>query len=325
MSTRWGILSTARINSLVLAGARKSDRVHVAAVASREPERAESYARANGIEHAFGSYDELLADPGLDAVYISVPNDLHIEWTLRALEAGKHVLCEKPLTTDAAAADEAFALAQRNGVLLMEGFMWRHHPVAVRARELLAAGAIGELRLIRAAFSFPADPVADARLLGGPEGGSLLDVGCYCVHAARFFAGEPESVLGEAVVNEAGQDLRFLATLRLPNGVVCQFDSALDLPVREELELVGEGGHMILRDPWHGLAPGIEVRRDDSVELVPIAAEDSYQLELENLDAAIAGETEPLLDRADAVGQAQVLAALRRSARERRPVELAMH
>jgi predicted dehydrogenase len=322
VASHWGILSTARINELVLAGARKSDRVVFDAVASRDRDRAEAYAQANGIGRAYGSYDELLADGSLEAVYISLPNDMHVEWSIRALEAGKHVLCEKPLATDPADAAHVFDVADENGLHLMEGFMWLHHPLVARVRQLVDQGAIGDLRLIRAAFSFPADAVTDARLLNGPDGGSLLDVGCYCVHASRHLAGEPEQVFAEAVVNGAGMDVRFAATLSHPGGILSLFDSALDLPVREELELVGAEGQLVVIDPWHAVAPGIELRREDGSERIPVTAADSYQLELENLAEAIAGGADPLLGRDDAVAQARALAALRRAASEHRSLPL---
>jgi len=223
MPVRWGVLSTARINELVLAGARKSDRVHVEAVGSRDPDRARAYAADHGIERAHGSYAELVNDPAVDAVYISLPNDQHIEWSIEALRAGKHVLCEKPLTRDPAEAERAFAVAEQEGRLLMEAFMWRHHPQVVGLQELLAAGTIGPVRLIRAAHSFTADPVADRRLLDGPDGGSLMDVGCYCVHAIRQLAGEPTAVVGQAVRNDAGMDVRFSGSMLFADGIVTQF------------------------------------------------------------------------------------------------------
>ena len=134
MTVAWGIISTARINELVLAGARKSDRVEMVAVGSRDRARAEAYAQEHGLERAHGSYQELVDDPDLDAVYISLPNDTHVEWSVRALRAGKHVLCEKPLTRKTAEAEEAFDVAEQEGRLLMEAFMWRHHPQIRRAR-----------------------------------------------------------------------------------------------------------------------------------------------------------------------------------------------
>ncbi len=323
MTVAWGIISTARINDLVLAGAWKSDRVAVLAVASRDRARAEASARERGLERAYGAYEELLEDPDVQAVYISLPNAFHIEWSIRALEAGKHVLCEKPLTRRPEEVEQAFDVAEREGRLLMEAFMWRHHPQAHRLKELVDEGAIGELRLIRAAFSFTADDPRDIRLLTELDGGSLMDVGCYCVSASRLLAGEPERAYGEKVTNESGVDLRFAATLRFPGGVVCQFDSALDIPDRAELEVIGERGSLFLSDPWHGwVAPRIELRTDGGAEEIPFEPVDPYRLELENFTDAILGKGKPLLGRADALGQARTIDALLRSAEEGRPVLL---
>ncbi|HEY3069674.1 MAG TPA: Gfo/Idh/MocA family oxidoreductase, partial [Gaiellaceae bacterium] len=150
----WGFLSTANINDKLLAGAADSDRVEVMAVASRDAARAEAYARERGIERAHGSYEELLADADVEAVYISLPNSLHVEWSIRALEAGKHVLCEKPLSRHREDVERAFDVAEQSDRLLMEAFMYRHNPQTKRAKELVDAGAIGRLRLIRTVFSF---------------------------------------------------------------------------------------------------------------------------------------------------------------------------
>ena len=150
-----------------------------------------------------------------------------------------------------------------------------------------------------------------------------MDVGCYCINASRLFAGEPQQVLGTHVTNDAGVDVRFAATILSAGDVVTQFDTGLDIPVREELELIGDRGQIVVHDPWHGLEPVIELRRDGGTETFPIEAADSYRLELENLGDAIIGGAEPLLGRADAVGQARVLEALFRSAREQRPIDLA--
>ncbi len=323
MAVRWGILSTARINDLVLAGARKSDRVQMIAVGSRDRARAEAYAHEHGLERAHGSYQELVDDPEIEAVYISLPNAFHAEWSIRALRAGKHVLCEKPLTRHAHEAEEAFDVAEQEGRLLMEGFMWRHNPQVRRLEGLIADGAVGDVRLIRAVHSFTADDPRDIRLLTELDGGSLMDVGCYCVHAARHLAGEPERVYGEAVRNADGVDVRFAATMLFPGGVVAQLSSGLDVPEIHELEVVGEAGSLFLSDPWHGwVAPRIEVRREEGSEEIRLEPTDPYLLELENLSDAILGETEPLLGRADAVGQAKALEALFASADRGAPVVL---
>ena len=320
---RWGILSTARINGLVLEGARQSDQVDVVAVASRDRERAERYARDHGIDRAHGSYEGLLEDPEVDAVYLSLPNALHVPWTVRALEAGKHVLCEKPLSRRPADVEEAFDVAERVGRLLMEGFMYRHNPQTRRLRELVEAGAVGRPQVVRATFAFSmSDPDVNVRNSAELEGGALMDVGCYCVSGARLLAGEPERVYGHGLVGAGGVDVRFAGLMTFPGDVVGQFDCGiLHLPGRDELELVGDEGSLFLDDPWHCREPVIEHRREDGMERIEIEPVNSYRLELENLGDAIRGDAAPLLGREDAVAQARAIEALYRSAEEGRPVE----
>jgi len=218
--TRWGLLSTARINRRIVAAARGSNEIQLVAVASRERARAEEYARANEIGRAHGSYEELLAAEDVDAVYIPLPNSLHVEWSVRALEAGKHVLCEKPLARSAAEAERAFAAAERTGRLLEEAFMYRHNPQTARLEKLVDEGAVGRVRLIRAVFSFPVQGERNIRLLAELDGGALLDVGCYCVSGARLLAGEPESVWAESVAGPTGVDEVLAGALRFPGGVL---------------------------------------------------------------------------------------------------------
>ncbi len=320
---RFGFLSTARINRLLLPAAAASDRVEVVAVASRDAARAEAYAREWGIERAYGRYDELLADPGLDAVYISLPNSLHVEWSVRALEAGKHVLCEKPLSRVAAEVERAFDVAARAGCVLMEAFMYRHNPQTARLAELVAGGTIGRLRLIRSTFTWPVGDPANIRLAAALDGGGLMDLGCYCVSGSRLLAGEPEHVYGEQVTSASGVDEVFAGTMRFAGDVVAQFDCSLTVRPRDELEAVGEAGSVFLDDPWHCRTPRLELRTDDAVEEVAVEPADSYRLQLENMAAAIRAEAEPLLGRADALGQARAIEALYRSAAEGRNVEVA--
>src|SRR5205085_7750750 len=289
---------------------------------SRDRRRAEDYAREHGLERAYGSYDELLADPELDAVYVSLPNSLHVEWSIRALEAGKHALCEKPLDRRPAAVERAFGAAERAGRLLMEGFMYRHHPQTHRLAELVAGGAIGELRLVRSAFSFPLTELGDVRMRPELDGGALMDVGCYCVSGSRLLAGEAEAVSGEAVVGSTGIDVRFAATLRFGGDVVGHFDCGVDLPRRSELVAVGSEGMLTAPDPWLVRSSGLELDRDGEVERIPVEQANRFQLELENLADAIRGRAEPLLGREDALGQARTIEARYRSAAEGKAVSL---
>jgi D-xylose 1-dehydrogenase (NADP+, D-xylono-1,5-lactone-forming) len=310
-SVNWGILSTAKINDSWLAGARQVPSAQVLAVASRDAARAEGYASEREIARAYGDYAALLADPDVHAVYVSLPNSLHVEWTRRALEAGKHVLCEKPLTPRPAEVIELFDLAAGQKLHLSEGFMYRHHPQTVRLAQMVSDGAIGQLRMIRSAFSFRLRRGGDARLSQALEGGGLMDVGCYCVNAARMLAGEPERVHAERTVGGDGVDVTFAAVMRFADGVIAHFDAGLALAPRGELEVVGERGSLVLPDPWHCREPVIVWHRDDGViQRIEVEPADPYALEVADLTSAIANSRRPLLGRADALGQARALQAL---------------
>jgi D-xylose 1-dehydrogenase (NADP+, D-xylono-1,5-lactone-forming) len=319
---RLGLLSTARINRRILAPARESGLVDVAAVASRDRGRAESYAREHGIGRSHGSYEGLLADPDVDAVYIALPNALHVDWSRRAVEAGKHVLCEKPLGDRPEEVEALFELAERNGLVLAEGFMYRHNPQTRRLEELVRDGTIGRLQLVRTSFTFLLEREPDIRLDPELGGGSVLDLGAYCVSGARLLAGEPETVVAHQVLGPTGVDELFTGSLVFPDGVLGLFDCGLRAPFRAELEAVGSDGSLLVDDPWLCSRPGIELRRDGGMERVPVPTADSYLLELEDFANAVAGETRPLIGREDAVGQARALAALRRSAVEQVPVRV---
>ena len=311
---KWGILSTARINRAVIPPAHASEKVELVAVASRDQARADAYAAEWEIPRAHGSYESLLADDEIEAVYISLPNNLHVEWSIRTVEAGKHVLCEKPMGKSATEVQRAFDAAERAGRILSEAFMWRHNPQAKRLRELLDEGAVGELRVVRACFSFPLFDPENIRLRPELDGGSLMDVGCYCVSGSRFVAGEPELVFGQQLVGPSGTDWVFTGSLRFPGDVFGFFDCGTALPSRDELEAIGSEGSLFLDDPWHARIPVIELRRGGDTELIETEPADSYRLELENVSEAIRGEAELLLGRKDAVGNARALEALADSA-----------
>jgi predicted dehydrogenase len=310
---RLALLSTARINDLLVAGARQVAGVEIVAIGSRDRSRAEAQAQRLGVPRVHSSYGALLEDSEVDAVYVALPNALHVPWSIRALEAGKHVLCEKPLSRHPHDVRRAFDAAADAGRVLAEAFMWRHHPQARRLRPLL--GEIGQLRLVRAAFSFRLDRPGDARLSAALDGGALMDVGCYCVSAARLIAGEPVAVTAQQVTGGDGVDTRLVATMRFAGDVLAGIDCGLDLAGRDELEVAGDHGVLFVDDPWHSRTPGIELRRaDGSVERVAVERADPYACELEDFAAAVAGEREPLLGREDALGQARTLAALYESA-----------
>ncbi len=313
---RWGVLSTASINEKVLAGAARCDDADVVAVASRSESRAKAYAAQWNIPTAYGTYDGLLADDSVDAVYISLPNGLHHEWTMRALRAGKHVLCEKPYSRWPAEVEAAFASAQDLGLVLSEAFMFRYHPQIVRLAELvLDEGVIGEVQLIASAFSWPTERADDIRLDASLGGGALLDVGVYCVSVGRLLAGEPRSVTAQHVTDATGVDVALVGTMEFASSAMAHFDCAIHLPDRSHLEVVGSLGSITVSDPWHCVDPRLTVvLQGEAPRDASAGHANSYQLELEEFGRAVRGEPNKLLGRHDALGQARVVDALFRAA-----------
>jgi D-xylose 1-dehydrogenase (NADP+, D-xylono-1,5-lactone-forming) len=305
---RWGILETGSINRRFLAHTREAANAEFVAVGSRTPERAAAFAAEYEIPRSHGSYEALLGDPAVDAVYVCLPNSLHHEWTMRALDAGKHVLCEKPYSRHAREVVEAFDRAEAVGLGLMEAIMFRHTPQARRFAELLPE--IGAIQAIRTTFSFaPLDP-SDVRLVADLDGGSLMDLGTYCISGSRLVAGsEPDRVLGERDVGPSGVDVRFTGILHFPNGTASTLFSGFTSN-HARLEAVGTDGFLILPDPWNGNAPAMWLGERE----IRVQPQDPYRLEVENFSAAILGDSEPLLGREDALGQARTIEALYRSA-----------
>ena len=289
---------------------RQSDRVAVVAVASRDQARADAYAREHDIGRAHGGYEALLADPDVEAIYISLPNSLHVEWSIRALDAGKHVLCEKPFDRRPAEVERAFDAADRAGRFLMEAFMYRHHPQTRKLVEVVASGAIGELRQVRASFSFMLDDPENVRLRPELDGGALMDVGCYCVSVTRLLAGEPDLVFGRQRVGPTGVDVRFTGVLQFGEDVFGEFHCGFDLPAGSDVEAIGSEGSVLVRSPFLCSDPHLEVNG----ERVDVDDIDRYRLQAENFSDVVRGVAEPLLGRDDALGQARAIDALYRSA-----------
>ncbi len=295
---RFGIVSTAGINRSLLDAAVATGAAEVVAVSSRDADRAAAYAREQGIPAFHGGHAALIADPAVEAVYISAPNALHVEWTMAAIAAGKHVLCEKPLTRSAAAARATVDAADAAGVVLAEAFMYRHHPQIRRLAAQVHGGEVGALRSMRSAFGFTADRPDDILLRPELDGGGLLDVGCYCVSAFRLLAGEPQHVRAEAEVGPTGVDLRFLGRMEFAGGVAGEFECGIAMPETSLLEVTGEAGTLRLDDPWHGRGQGV----------------DPYALQLEDFVGAVRERRAPLIAGEEIVRQAAALEALMASA-----------
>jgi predicted dehydrogenase len=204
--------------------------------------------------------------------------------------------------------------------MLMEAFMYRHHPQTKRPREFVAGGSIGELREIRSTFTYQLDDPTDVRLYRALDGGSLMDLGCYCVSGSRLLAGEPELVEGAQEIGGDGVDVHFTGMLRFPGGVESRFECGFDSPPSSTLEAIGSEGSAHVREPWACSEHAIELRRNCQTARVEVEDVDRYRLQLENFAAAIRGDAEPLLGRADALGQARTIEALYRSAETGTPV-----
>jgi D-xylose 1-dehydrogenase (NADP+, D-xylono-1,5-lactone-forming) len=328
---KFGILGAARIAAGALIPAiKKSGNAQVAAVASRDAGRAAAYARENGIPKSYGSYDELLADPEIDAIYNPLPNSEHMPLSIRALEAGKHVICEKPFTMNAGEARQLEAVSARTGKQVMEAFMWRFHPQVQQVQDAIASGQIGEVRSLRSSFSFQMGNQSDIRMVKSLGGGALYDIGTYCVSGFRTFVGrEPVSVFARENVTPSshvaggGIDEDFAGILDFGGGVRAMFDCSFAQPFVQRLEIVGTSGSITMLDPWvpgrdkagkdhghGGAAPNLIVNGQD----VPSTAADQYQLMVGHFVRAARGEEALRYPVSDSVKQMRVLDALFASA-----------
>ena len=321
---RWGILGTAQISTELIRAAGLSRVCEVHAVASRDPGRAEGWAKEHGIPLSYGTYDDLLDSGQVDLIYNPLPNSLHAEWTIRALEAGYPVLCEKPLAANAAEAREVRRAAVKTGLPVAEAFMYRFHPVYKKVFELLESGTIGTVSTIFSQFTFMlydrSEISADRELAGG----ALMDVGCYCVNLSRMFAGcEPTRV--SAFERRSTVDDILMGILDFPNGVLAQFETGIANAERHRAEIAGTTGSIVLERPW---LPGeeeaqITVRRwDHEDELIPLEGANPYFLEVEDFVAVCRGLSEPRWSIDDALCNMAVIDALYESAGEGRAVDV---
>lgn len=249
---RWGILGTGNIARQFAAGVQASSRSILQAVGSRTIDSARAFASAGGVTTAHGSYEALLADSAVDAIYVALPNSLHHDWTIGALRAGKHVLCEKPFATSQSEGIEMFDVARQHRRILAEAFMYRSHPQTVAVQEALARGTIGELRLIRTSFCYRTTRIADnIRFKADMAGGALMDVGCYCLSFSRLFAGgDPVTLTAAGRLHESGVDEMAAGTLAYPGGIVASFTCAMTVAADNTALLCGTEGFIEIPVPW---------------------------------------------------------------------------
>lgn len=319
----WGLLSTARINQALITPLRASKRNKLLAVASRSQETADTYAKEKKIPRAHGSYEALLADPEIDVIYNSLPNHLHAEWTIKAVEAGKHVLCEKPLALSVEEVDAIQAAARQHGRIVAEAFMYRHHPQTLKVQEIVKDGSLGSVKLIRGSFSFVLSRDEDIRLLDpAMGGGSIWDIGCYPISYARSVLREnPLDVFGQQVTGPTGIDETFVGQMRFANDVLMQFDSSFVIPLHAFMEIVGSEATLSIPNPFKpNENEKIYLTRDGKTETIKVKGQELYIGEVENMADAILLGKEPRISLDDSRANVKVITSLIESASLGTPV-----
>lgn len=326
---RWGIVGAADIAlKSVMPGIQVSATGVIQAVASRGIEKASAAAAKFGVSQAYGSYEELLEDPNIDAVYIPLPNHLHREWTIRAAEAGKHVLCEKPLALTAEEAQEMVDACAGAGVVLAEAFMYRHHPRMEQIKQLIADGEIGELRALRGAFTF--NNAADAnniRYRSDWGGGGIFDVGCYPLSAARYFLGkEPEAVTVHAFFSPEHDNVDMMASglVEFEGGIALTFDCGMWANFRQTFEIVGTDGRIEIPSAFvaNGEDAVFTVTNKNGTRAIKPDIVNTYARQVDDLARAVWKEQAPPFPADDAVRNMKLIEACLKSARSKARVEL---
>ena len=317
---RWGVISTANIGRVAVIPAIKASRNgEVIAVASRDPEKGRAFAAALGIPRVYGSYEALLDSREVDAVYVPLPNSMHCEWTSRAAERGKHVLCEKPLGLNSAQCLQMGEAAARGGVKLMEAFMYRFHPRTERVLEMVRGGVLGDLRIIHSSFTFRLTRPDNIRLKPELGGGALMDVGCYCVNISRTAAGsEPLEVQCVARWGRSGVDDQLAGTMIFPNGCIAQFDCSLSMERRETYTLAGTDAYITVPQaflPGESDAMILEQRGRSECREHRIPGVDEYRLMVEHFADCVLEDRAPRYGADEAAANLRVIEALYKSAR----------
>lgn len=319
---RWGILGTARINRRVIPAMRLAQRSELMAVASRNRARAEQYASHWSIPRAVSGYQALLDDPAIDAVYIPLPNTEHVPWTLAAIAAGKHVLCEKPLALDPADVDRIAAAAAAAGVIVEEGFMYPHEPMTKRVLDLVNAGAVGTVRAVVSGFTFRLESTTNIRLSTALGGGALWDVGSYPVTYAQRIAGhEPKMVFGTAHWHASGVDDEFMGLLRFdPGGMTANIYAGFRAAARTWLEILGSEASLTVPNPFRpGPLEVLELERNGAVERIEVTGSPQiFVREIEDFEASALDAAPQVISLAESRRTAATLQALYASARESR-------
>lgn len=323
---RWGLVSTANINRRLIPAIRESARGELVAVASRSQASAAAYAAEWEIPQAFDNYAAMLDSDAVDAVYIGLPNHLHAEWSIYALEHGKHVLCEKPFALTLAEVDAMIAASERTGMVLAEAFMYRHHPQTKLIKEMVANGRLGDITILRGAFDFAmSDPDTNVRMKPEWGGGALWDVGVYPMSFCQnLMDGPPQWVFGDQWVGASGVDETFAGQMHYDNGVMAQFSCGFRTPFHTFMEIVGTKGRLWVKRPFTTLeeAEVIFTNAEGKTKTIPIPQKELYLGEVEDMHAAILDGEPQFLTLAETRNHVNTVLALYDSARTGQPVRL---
>lgn len=322
---KWGLLSTARINRALIPGIRASKRSQLVAVGSRDLKKAQEFAQEWDIPRTHGSYEDLLADAEVDAIYNPLPNHLHAEWTIKALNAGKHVLLEKPMALSVSEVRAIAKAAQNNKKIVTEAFMYRHHPQTLKVQELIASGVIGKVLFIQGNFTFSLGRPADIRWNPDFGGGSIWDIGCYPISYTRMITGlQPASAYGTQVTSQSGVDLTFSGSMEYPNGVMAQFYSSFGLPYHTYMEVRGTEGTLSIPSPFkpEDATVPLILRQGDAEKKILFPEVELYAGEVEDMEQAALDGQPPRLNLHESEDNIATIVAFLDSARNGRPVKL---
>ncbi|MBN1146456.1 MAG: Gfo/Idh/MocA family oxidoreductase [Anaerolineales bacterium] len=326
-TVRWGLLSTANINRRLIPAIRASKRGELAAVASRDQARAKAYAAEWHIPRVFGDYQAMLDSGQIDAVYISLPNHLHAEWSIRAMQAGVHVLCEKPFAITLDEVERMIAASQESGRVLAEAFMYRHHPQTRIAGEWAHSGRLGEISLVRGVFNFAIKSRENVRLAPEYGGGCLWDVGVYPLSFAQYiYGGPPLAVSGMQWLGEGGVDESFAGQMRYPGDRLAQISSSFRTPFYTHAEVIGAEGRLVIDRPFIEMDDGRKhmffYPKEGKPQSIPVPKKELYLGEVEDMHAAILDGAAPYLGLGETRNHVRTALALYESARSGQVVEL---
>jgi predicted dehydrogenase len=321
---RWGLLGTARINRSLIEPIKTSKKSALHAVASRSGEKAEEYAKIWGIPRFFTSYEDMISDPDIDIIYNSLPNGLHAEWSINAMQMGKHVLCEKPIATSIKEMDAIISTANKTGMVIAEAFMFRHHPQTILVKALVDQGEIGNIQLISGSFCYINTRSSNPRFDPNLGGGSLWDVGCYPINYARYISGkEPVKVFGHQITGPTGIDVLYVGQMYFDHPIISQFECSFITPFKVLIEITGDRGRIIVPEPYKpGISTKLVLEQDGQVKTIRVKGKKLYQGEVEDIENAILYGNPPRISLLDSKANISTILAFYKSAKFDKPITL---